>query len=84
VLFFIARLFTILVLLRPLQLAIELKFKLDTKKATTAAIAIMAAHRLCRVSSGTKFPQLATANSLALIIIIVILYGPRPAPTKSS
>jgi hypothetical protein len=40
--------------------------------------------RTSRVSSGTEFPQLAAANSLALIIIIAILYGPCLAPTKSS
>ncbi len=62
----------------------EIKFELDIKKATRAAIATMATFGLCRVSAGTKFPQLAAANALALIIIIAIPYGPRPAPTKSS
>jgi hypothetical protein len=49
---------------------------LDTKKALKAAVAIAAAYGLCRVSKGTKFPQLATANALVLIAIIAILYGP--------
>jgi hypothetical protein len=29
-------------------------------------------------------PQLAAANTIALIVIIAILYGPRPAPTKTN
>ncbi len=62
----------------------EIKFKLDTKKATCAAIAIAAAYALCRVSQHSDSPQLAAANTIALIIIIVILYGPHPAPTKTN
>jgi hypothetical protein len=59
---------------------------LDTEKASKAAVAITAAYGLCRVSVDTGFPQLAAANAIAIIIIIAILYGPRPAPTikKSS
>jgi hypothetical protein len=56
----------------------EIKLKLDSKKASKATIAIAVAYRLCRVSKGTKSPQLAAANALALIAIISILYGPRP------
>jgi hypothetical protein len=62
----------------------EVKFKLDTKKASKAAVAIAATYGLCRVSKGTKFPQLAAANALALIFIIAILYGPCLAPKKSA
>jgi hypothetical protein len=62
----------------------EIKFKLDTKKATHAAVAIVAAYALCRVSEHSNSPQLAAANAIALIVIITILYGPRPAPTKTS
>jgi hypothetical protein len=62
----------------------EIKLKLDTKKASKAAIAIAAAYGLCHVSEGTKSPQLAAANALALIIIVMILYGPRPVPKKSA
>jgi hypothetical protein len=64
----------------------EIKFKLDTEKASKAAVAIAAAYRLCCVSVDTGYPQLATANAIAIIIIIVILYGPHRAPTikKSS
>jgi hypothetical protein len=62
----------------------EVKFELDTKKASKAAVAIAATYRLCHVSEGTKFPQLAAANALALILIIAILYGPHPAPKKSA
>ena len=41
-------------------------------------MAIAATYGLCCVSKGTKFPQLAAANALALIVIITILYGPCP------
>ena len=58
----------------------EIKFELDTEKASKAAIAIAAAYGLARVSEQTEYPQLAAANAVALIIIIAILYGPRPAP----
>ncbi len=62
----------------------EIKFELDTEKATCAAVAIAAAYALCRVSKHGDSPQLATANAIALIVIIAILYGPRPAPTKTN
>ena len=60
----------------------EIKFKLDTEQALKAAVAI----GLCLVSVDTRYPQLAAANAIAIIIIIAILYGPRPAQTikKSS
>jgi hypothetical protein len=62
----------------------EIKLELDTDKASKAAVAIATAYGLCRVSKGTKYPQLAAANAIALIIIIAILCGPRPAPQKSA
>jgi len=62
----------------------EIKLELDTEKTAKAAVAIAAAYGLCRVSESTEFPQLATANALALIVIIAILYGPCPAPKKSA
>jgi hypothetical protein len=58
----------------------EIKFELDTVKATRATVAIAASYRLSRVSEGTEYPQLTFANAIALIIIIAILYGTRPAP----
>jgi hypothetical protein len=58
----------------------EIKLELDSEKALKAAVAIAAAYKLCRISKGTKSPQLATANALALIVIVTILYGPRPVP----
>ena len=58
----------------------EIKLELDTDKTARAAVAITAAHVLGRVSQHSNSPQLAAANALALIIIIAILYGPRPAP----
>jgi hypothetical protein len=62
----------------------EIKFKLDTEKATCAAMAIAATYALCRVSKHSDSPQLATANAIALIIILTILYCPRPAPTQTN
>ena len=64
----------------------EIKLELDTEKALKAAVAITATYGLCRVSIDTKYPQLAVANAIALIVIIAILYGPCPAPkiTKSA
>ncbi len=61
----------------------EIKLELDTKKPVKAAIAIASAYSLCRVSNSTEFPQLAAANAIALIIIIVLLYGPCPAPKSA-
>ncbi len=58
----------------------EIKFELDTEKAAKATFAIAASYGLGRVSEGTKYPQLAFANTIALIAIIAILYGPRLAP----
>jgi hypothetical protein len=39
----------------------------------------VASFGLGRVSEGTEYPQLAFANTIALIIIIAILYGTRLA-----
>ncbi len=58
----------------------EIKFELDTDKAARATVTIAASYGLARVSEGTKYPQHAFANTIALIIIIAILYGTRPAP----
>jgi hypothetical protein len=58
----------------------EIKLKLGTEKTVKAAVAITAAYRLCQVSESTEFPQLAAANTFALIVIIPILYCPSPAP----
>ncbi len=58
----------------------EIKFELGTDKAARATITIAASYALKCISEGTKYPQLAFANSVALIIIIPILYSNRPAP----
>jgi hypothetical protein len=62
----------------------EIKLELDTEKTAKAAVAITSAFGLCRVLESTKFPQLAAAKAIALILIVAILYvyGPRPAPKK--
>ncbi len=60
----------------------EIKFKLDTDKAAKAAVAIATAHAFSRVSLATDLPSLAAAKALATIIVVGILYGPRPAPKK--
>jgi hypothetical protein len=66
-----------------LSMTMEIKFELDTDKAARATIAIAASYALGRVSEGTN-PQLAFANSVALIIIIAILYSNCPAPLIKS
>jgi hypothetical protein len=53
---------------------------LDREKVTNATVAISASYVFGQVSKGTKLPQLAFANMIALIAIIAILYGPNPAP----
>jgi hypothetical protein len=58
----------------------EIMFELDTEKAAKATVAITASYGLRRVSEGTKYPQIAFTNAIALIAIIAILYGPCPAP----
>ncbi len=60
----------------------EIKLEVDTKKPAKATVAIACTYGLARVSEASKSPQLADANALALIVIIAILYGPRPAPKK--
>jgi hypothetical protein len=60
----------------------EIKLELDTDKTAKAAVAIATAYGLCRVSETTEFPQLAAANTPALIVIIAILYGPCPDPKQ--
>ncbi len=62
----------------------EIKLKLDTKKASNAAVAIATSYGLCRVSKCLEHPQLAAANAIAVIIVITFLYGPCPAPMRAS
>ena len=62
----------------------EIKFELDTDKAARATVAIAASYGLGQVSKGTEYPQLAFANAIALIIIIVILYSTRPVVAKKT
>ncbi len=79
-LFFIARLSS---LWSPIAAG---KFELDTKKVTCAAVAIAAAYALCCVSEHSNSPQLATANAIALIVIIASVLAParlQQKPTKS-
>ncbi len=58
----------------------EIKLELDTEKTAKAVVAIAAAYGLCCVSKGTKYHQLATANALALIVIVGIIYRPHSIP----
>ena len=62
----------------------EIKLELDTEKTAKAIVAIACAYGLARVSEASESSQLAAANALALIVIIAILYGSRPAPKKSA
>ena len=59
----------------------EIKFELDTDKATKASVAIAVSLGLCRVSKHTDSTPLAAANAIAISIVVAILYGPR-ASTK--
>jgi hypothetical protein len=59
---------------------LEIKFKVDTEKASKAANVIAASYGLGRVLEGTNYPQIAFANVIALITSIAFLYGPSPAP----
>jgi hypothetical protein len=70
---------------RPILLlaAMEIKFELDTRKAAKAFLTVAASYGLVRVSEGTDYPQLAFANTIALIVIVAILYGPRPVLKKN-
>jgi hypothetical protein len=54
----------------------EIKLELDTNKASKAAVAIATAYELCRVSKGTKYPQLAAANAIALITSLQFSMAP--------
>ena len=56
----------------------------NTVTTAKATVAIACAYGLAHVSKASESPQLAAANALALIIVIAILYGPRPAPLKSA
>jgi hypothetical protein len=62
----------------------EIKLELDTKKASKAAVAIATSCGLCHVSERLEHPQLAATNAIVVIIVIAILYGPRPAPMRTS
>lgn len=55
----------------------EIKFELDTEKATKASVAIAVSLGLCRVSQHTESTHLAAANAIAIVIVVAILYGPR-------
>ena len=61
----------------------EIKLEFDTEKNAKAAVATASAFGLCRVSRIMQFPQLAAANAITLIIIIAILYSPRPSSKKT-
>jgi hypothetical protein len=57
----------------------EIKFELDTNKVARATVTIAASYALRRISEGTEYPQLAFVNSIALIVIIAVLYSNHPA-----
>jgi hypothetical protein len=62
----------------------KIKFELHMEKAAKAAVAIATSYGLCRVSELTGHFPLAAVNSIALIIIIAILYGPCPVLKRST
>ena len=54
----------------------EIKLEFDTQKATKAAVAITTTYWLCCVSKQANDNNLPIVNAFAIIILIVILYGP--------
>ena len=54
----------------------EIKLELDTEKLANAVVTVAAILGRCRVSERSENHSLATANALAIIIVIAIIYGP--------
>ena len=55
----------------------EIKLELDTEKTAKAVVTVTAILGLCRVSERSENHSLASANALAIIIVIAIIYYPR-------
>ena len=55
----------------------EIKLELDTEKTAKAVVTVAAILGLCWVSERSENHSLATANALAIIIVIAVIYGPR-------
>jgi hypothetical protein len=55
----------------------EIKIELDTEKTAKAVVTVTAILGLCRVSERSENHSLASANALAIIIVIAIIYYPR-------
>ncbi len=55
----------------------EIKLELDTEKTAKAVVTVTAILGLCRVSRRSENHSLASANALAIIIVIAIIYYPR-------
>ncbi len=55
----------------------EIKLELDTEKTAKAVITVTAILGLCRVSERSGNHSLASANAIAIIIVIAIIYYPR-------
>ena len=55
----------------------EIKLELDTEKMAKAVVTVAAILGLCWVSEHLENHSLATANALAIIIVITIIYCPR-------
>ena len=54
----------------------EIKLELDTEKSAKAAVTVAAILGLCRVSERSENHSLVSANALAIIIIIAVIYDP--------
>ena len=54
----------------------EIKLELDTEKTAKAAATVAAILGLCWVSEHSENHSLATANEIAIIIVIAMIYGP--------
>ena len=55
----------------------EIKLELDTEKTAKAVITVTAILELCWVSERLENYSLASANALAIIIVIAIIYCPQ-------
>ena len=55
----------------------EIKLELDTEKTAKTVVTVPAILGLCRVSERSENHSLASANALAIIIVIAIIYCPR-------
>ena len=62
----------------------EIKLELDTEKTAKAVVTVTAILGLCWVSEQSENHSLASANALAIIIVIAIIYCPMRVQSRHS